>query len=256
MANKVRTTLLDGLPASYQKFFREWRHGKQTPVHYIAEEGKWKRNPETGEIKLIQNKPLPLTYPAEFDEGLWGGETIVRGFLKRHPLRRRVPHFWFPSLQKNVLYSEILDKHLEIVVTPRTLRLIDQHYGFDRYILETPPQDLKSLLGIRLKRTLLLALVRKDFLQDNPAKQAEVYEKYKKYIIPEEEAEWYGLTLKEAIEKMKKTQEPKQPVVKQPLKIKFRNEFIEELKARKVEGITMEPKNDSWTKMLNPFKSS
>ena len=87
-------------------------------------------------MKVIQNKPLPLTYPKEFNDGLWGGEAIVRGFQKRHPLRRRVPHFWFPSLQKSVVYSEILDKHMEITVTPRTLRLIDQHYGFDNYILE------------------------------------------------------------------------------------------------------------------------
>ena len=30
--------------------------------------------------KVIQNKPLPLTYPKEFNDGLWGGEAIVRGF--------------------------------------------------------------------------------------------------------------------------------------------------------------------------------
>ena len=85
---------------------------------------------------MVQNVPLPLKYPAEFDNGLWGGEAVVQGFIKRHQLRRRVPRFWFPTLQKAVLYSEILDKHFEVVVTARTLRLIDQHYGFDRYILE------------------------------------------------------------------------------------------------------------------------
>jgi len=60
-------------------------------------------------------------------------------FISRHPLRRRVPHFWFPLLQKSVFYSEILDKYLEITVTPRTNRLVDQHYGFDNYILEVYP---------------------------------------------------------------------------------------------------------------------
>lgn len=85
---------------------------------------------------MIQNKPILLTYPKEFDEGLWGGEAVVRGFQKRKQLQRRVPHFWFPTLQKSVLYSEMLDKYMEITVTPRTLKLIDQHYGFDSYILE------------------------------------------------------------------------------------------------------------------------
>ena len=86
--------------------------------------------------KIIQNKPIPLTYPKEFENGLWGGEALVRGFQKRKQLQRRVPHFWFPSLIKSVLHSEILDKRMEITVTHRTLRLVDQHYVFDSYILE------------------------------------------------------------------------------------------------------------------------
>lgn len=77
-----------------------------------------------------------LTYPKEFDFGLWGGEAVVQGFEKRHKLRRRVPHFWFPTLQKAVFYSEMLDKHFETVATKRTLEVVDKHYGFDSYILE------------------------------------------------------------------------------------------------------------------------
>nr|CAG4637439.1 EOG090X0GHI [Ceriodaphnia reticulata] len=251
---KHRTTILSRLPVCYQKFFKEWKYGAQTPVHFKPEEGKWKRNPETGEVKIVQNKPLPLTYPKEFDQGLWGGEAIVRGFLKRHQLRRRVPHFWFPTLQKSVLYSEILDKYLEVVVTPRTLRLVDQHYGFDSYILETPPQDLKSNLGIKLKRTLLLALAKKDFLPNNPSKKEELLKKYQKHILPEEEAEWYGLTLPEALEKLGKAE--KVVVERKPLKLKFREEFIEQLKEKQLEessaGSKSPSTSSSWN--LNPFK--
>ncbi|KAI9557549.1 hypothetical protein GHT06_017377 [Daphnia sinensis] len=250
-AIKSRTTILNRLPECYQKFFKEWKYGHQAAVHYIPVEGKWKRNSETGEVKRIQNKPIPLTYPKEFDEGLWGGEAIVRGFEKRHQLRRRVPHFWFPMLQKSVLYSEILDKHMEIVVTPRTLRLVDQHYGFDNYILQTPPQDLKSNLGIKLKRTLLLALATQDFLPNNTAKREELLKKYQKHILPVEEAEWYGLTLSEALEKLGKHEEV--PIQKIPLKVKFREEFIEQLKEKQTEVAATSPKS-SWTDTLNPFK--
>lgn len=250
-AIKPKTTILNRLPACYQKFFREWKYGQQAAVHYIPQEGKWKRNPETGEVKIIQNKPIPLTYPKEFDDGLWGGEAIVRGFEKRHQLRRRVPHFWFPTLQKSVLHSEILDKHMEIVVTPRTLCLVDQHYGFDNFILQTPPQDLKSNLGIKLKRTLLLALATQNFLPNNTAKREELLQKYQKHILPVEEAEWYGLTLSEALEKLGKQEEV--PIQKIPLKIKFREEFIEQLKEKQTEVNPTGPKS-SWTDTLNPFK--
>lgn len=42
------------------------------------------------------------------------------------------------------MYSEILDKHMKITVTERTCRLIDQHFGLDLYLLETPEIDLAS----------------------------------------------------------------------------------------------------------------
>jgi len=255
MPLKFRSTILDTLPVCYRQFFKQWKYAKPTAVHYQPEEGNWKRIPETGQVVPIQNKPLPLTYPAEFDNGLWGGEAVVKGFIKRHPLRRRVAHFWFPTLQKAVFYSEILDKHFEIVVTPRTLRLVDQHYGFDSYILETPPQDLKSLLGLRIKRTLLLALARKDFLSDNPTKRDEVYEKYKKHIIPEEEAEWYGLSLKEAIEKMKQMQSSA-PIKRQPLKNRFREEFVEMLKTRENQVEEVPKEESSWFSSFKPFNKS
>nr|CAG4642875.1 EOG090X0GHI [Evadne anonyx] len=232
MPLKFRSTVLDTLPVCYQQFFKQWKYAQPTAVHYQPEEGTWKRIPETGQVVPIQNKPLPLSYPAEFDQGLWGGEAVVKGFIKRHPLRRRVAHFWFPTLQKAVFHSEILDQHFEIVVTPRTLRLVDQHFGFDNYILETPPQDLKSLLGLKIKRTLLLALARKDFLPDNPSKRDWVYDKYKKHIIPEEEAEWYGLSLKEAIDKMKQAQTSESSETSNPGKHGRKLQLKQNLKAK------------------------
>ena len=32
---------------------------------------------------LVNKRPIPFSYPAEFDDGLWGGEAVVKGFQKR-----------------------------------------------------------------------------------------------------------------------------------------------------------------------------
>nr|CAG4643573.1 EOG090X0GHI [Ilyocryptus agilis] len=250
---KGRHTILDRLPAFYRNFFKEWKYGKQTPVHYRPEEGKWKRIPETGEVRRIQNRPLPLIYPEEFQLGLWGGEAVVKGFTKKKELVRRHPHYWVPALQKSVVHSEMLDQYMEVIVTPRTLRLIDQHHGFDNYILESSPQDLKSNMGIKLKRKLLLALATKEFLPNNPVKREELLEKYKKHILPLEDAEWYGLTLPEALEKLKQIEAAVTEVPKQPLKNKFREEFIQQLKEKQT---TESSTKSSWTTMFNPFKTN
>lgn len=84
----------------------------------------------------MQNVPIPLLFPNECHQALWGGEGVVQGFQKRHPRRRRVPHYWFPTLHRTVIYSEILNKHMTTVVTQRALNLIHENYGLDHYILK------------------------------------------------------------------------------------------------------------------------
>lgn len=84
----------------------------------------------------IQNVPIPLKFPAEYDSQLWGGEGVVQGFEKREEYNRRVPHFWVPHLKRTVIYSEVLDKYISVVVTNRALNLIHSNYGFDHYLLK------------------------------------------------------------------------------------------------------------------------
>lgn len=67
---------------------------------------------------------------------MWGGEGVVQGFQKRDKYRRRVPHFWVPILKRSVVYSEILNKYISVVVTDRTINLINSNYGFDHYLLK------------------------------------------------------------------------------------------------------------------------
>lgn len=83
---------------------------------------------------MYVSKPYLETISKEY--GLWGGEGIINSSLKKNLLRRSVPPFLSPAINKTVVYSEILDKHLEIKVSRNTQFLIDYAYGFDGYILE------------------------------------------------------------------------------------------------------------------------
>ncbi|XP_078200295.1 large ribosomal subunit protein bL28m isoform X2 [Callithrix jacchus] len=128
-------------------------------------------------------------------------------------LSKRLKKVWKPQLFDRELYSEILDKKFTVTVTMRTLDLIDEAYGFDFYILKTPKEDLCSKFGMDLKRGMLLRLARQDpqLHPEDPERRAAIYDKYKEFVIPEEEAEWVGLTLEEAIEKQRLLEE-KDPV--------------------------------------------
>ncbi|XP_034174916.1 mitochondrial ribosomal protein L28 [Osmia lignaria lignaria] len=245
------------LPAEYKKFWKEWKLQQPAAVHYIKEEGTYIRNEETEEVRPVQNVPLRLHFPKEFHEGLWGGEAVVQGFKKKHRYARRAPHFWFPTLRKSVVYSEILDKHMNAVVTNRTINLIHEHYGFDHYLLKTPACDLKSELALKLKREILIALADKTLYPNDPVKKEEIYNKYKEYLTAytREEIEWYGLTFTEACKKWTKLNEQMQQI--QPLKLKYRSELIAKLKEEEVKKAEeqLEKSSISWNVKWNPFSS-
>lgn len=68
------------LPAAYKKFWNEWKVLKPAAVHFIPQEGKWKRDEFTGETLPIQNIPIPLKFPKEVHDGIWGGEAVIKGY--------------------------------------------------------------------------------------------------------------------------------------------------------------------------------
>ncbi|XP_068210749.1 large ribosomal subunit protein bL28m [Palaemon carinicauda] len=242
---------LSKTPEHYQKFYWEWKRAPRTPVHYIPETGNFKKLP-TGFVQQIEDVPVHVLQPKELHEGIWGGEAVIKGFRKRKETIRRTPRFWVPALQSTVFYSEILDKYLDIVVTKRTLKLVDECYGFDNYIMKTSPADLMSELALKIKREMLLTLSRGTLYPDNPAKREEILEKYKEYMIPEEEAEWYGLNLREAGTKLKILEAVKPA----PLKHAFRKEFIEYLKNNEGEVLKEsqeQSSSTSWLASVNPF---
>lgn len=122
------------LPKAYQKFYYEW-HEPASPVHYIPKAGKYERDDSTGIVKPIQNVAIPLMYPKEFQRYLMGGEAIVKGFRKTLR-KRRFPHFWIPNLHRQAVYSEIMNKHMEVTMTDRVIHLIHHYQGFDEYIMQ------------------------------------------------------------------------------------------------------------------------
>ncbi|KAL0120254.1 hypothetical protein PUN28_008132 [Cardiocondyla obscurior] len=246
------------LPEAYKKFWREWKLTQPAAVHYIKKEGTYIRNDETEEVFPVQNVPLPLLYPKEINNGIWGGEAIVQGFKKKGMFKRRVPHFWFPHLKKSIVYTEVLDTYMRVVVTHRTIKLIHENYGFDHYLLKTPACDLRSELALKLKRQILIALADKTLYPDNPEKRTEVYAKYEQYLsaYTREEIEWYGLTFEEACKKWKALNE----TTPQPLKIQYRSELIAKLKENKIkeaENVDVVSSGEtSWLNKLNPFTTS
>lgn len=77
-----------------------------------------------------------MLHPKESHQHIWGGEGVVQGFTIKAKYKRRVPHFWMPVLKRTVVYSEVLDKHISVIVTDRTIHLINSNYGFDHYLLK------------------------------------------------------------------------------------------------------------------------
>ncbi|CAG9859297.1 unnamed protein product [Phyllotreta striolata] len=251
------------LPESYKKFYREWKLTTPTAVHYTPEDGRWKRNEVTGEVSPVQNIPIPVFFPKESDDQLWGGEGVVQGFQQRSHLSRRVPHFWIPMLKRSVVYSEVLDKYISVVVTDRALRLINAHYGFDHYILKTPACDLQSLLAVSLKRKILQDLQNGcPSYAERPDKQKDVLDQYKKYLdaYTPEEIEWYGYSLAQAVSKFKVQQEKEKEESTVPFKQIFRAQLIEKLKAASLDESNNQMKEleegnsaTSWLSKINPF---
>lgn len=242
------------LPLHYKIQYTETWMKTPEPVHYVKETRKFVPD-ENGLPVRVQQIPIELTFPVEADHGLWGGEGFIAGLRKKRNkmFKPRVPKIWMPYLTRRVLYSEILDKYFDVTVTLRTLNLIDECFGFDNYILKTHQIDLKSKLGMTLKREMLIALAKKSFYPNDPELHAAVYEKYKKFEIPLEEAEWVGLSLQEAERKQHEIEEAERADTLKPLKCSFADTLLEDIKAMDLN----EAKNKKGVfEMINPFKKS
>lgn len=140
------------LPEAYRKFYYEWNETPM-PVHYIPRAGRYHRDELTGLVTPVQNVPLKLKYPAEFDKCLLGGEAVIKGFYKSKPRVRKFPHFWIPTIRRMVIYSEILNKHMEVLATDRVLQLIHHYKGFDEYIMQVNDDNnqVRTFIALQIR---------------------------------------------------------------------------------------------------------
>uniref|UniRef100_A0A0K0D2P2 Dolichyl-diphosphooligosaccharide--protein glycosyltransferase subunit 2 n=1 Tax=Angiostrongylus cantonensis TaxID=6313 RepID=A0A0K0D2P2_ANGCA len=228
-------SIVHRLPKHYCKRYWDNLLRDVAPVHYRPPASRLYWDPIRNVEIEAENYPLLVIYPPEADEGLWGGEGVVKGWKESRPYTKKkilprhwVPRLYFPALKTHVLYSEILDKHMKITVTERALRLIEQNFGLDYYILRTPEIDLASKLGNRLKREMLLTLANNACYLDNDERRNYIMRKYAEFVMPAEEAEWVGLDLNEAARKQQDIEEQQ---VSEPLKFKYERELVSRLRA-------------------------
>ncbi|XP_032366448.1 large ribosomal subunit protein bL28m isoform X2 [Etheostoma spectabile] len=230
-ALKLKQGIYARLPKHYLKSLEQ---KEPSPVHWRTQGVQYRANPKTKQKERVQDVPIPIYYPPHSQDGLWGGEGWISGFryANNDKMSTRLKKTWKPQLFKRELYSEILDHKFTITVTARTLDLIDAAFGFDFYILNTSKEDLNSKLGMDLKRAMLLRLARREteLYPSDPVKREKVYNKYKQFEIPEEEAEWLGLSLEEAVEKQRQL-EHKEP---EPLFKACVEELVKELHVQKL----------------------
>lgn len=200
------------------------------PVHWIPDTRKYTYD-KHGTRVPVQNHPIHVRYPAQCNKGLWAGEGIVVCYAKKEVKKPRdifsprIPKWYNPLVVNRVLYSEILDRWLTIPCTNRAMDLIDDAFGLDHYILKTSERDLNSKLGMDLKREMLVALAKKSLYPNDLEKREKIYNRYKQYEIPLEEAEWVGLSISEALDKARRLEEAR-PVV--PLKTILTEQFIKD----------------------------
>jgi len=218
------------LPLHYKRRYIEKFMIEPQAVHHAVDSRKYIADRYGNPIR-VQNVPIPVVFPREADQGLWGGEGIVAGFRKKadDAMKPRNARIWLPHLTKRVLYSEILNRWMAITVTRRTLDLIDAACGLDGYILATPENEMRSKFGMSLKRELLRALAEKSMYPNDPAKRDFIYEKYRKYEIPADELEWIGLSLYEAEQRQHQIEEAERLRNLRPLKDVFADELADRL---------------------------
>lgn len=179
----------------------------------------------------VNDPPINVVYPPEADHGIWGGEGIVKGFVKkRNFYGNYYSTWWYPTFYQSIHYSEILDKHMRVVVTERTNRLVDKMEGFDNYLLKTPVEDLKSRLALRLRRKLLISLALEDYYPDDEKMHRYIKEKYSQFKMPIEQAEWFGLTTVEALTKQKQLDALNLAEERRPMKELYTQQLLDEIK--------------------------
>lgn len=84
---KLKQGIYSRLPQHYLKSIE---NKEPTAVHWRPLGVLHRVNPTTGHKERVQDVPIPMYYPPESQDGLWGGEGWIRGF--RYANNDKVSH--------------------------------------------------------------------------------------------------------------------------------------------------------------------
>lgn len=76
-ALKLKQGIYTRLPEHYLKSLEP---KTPTPVHWKPLGVQYRLNPKTGQKERVQDVPIPIYYPPESQDGLWGGEGWISGY--------------------------------------------------------------------------------------------------------------------------------------------------------------------------------
>ncbi|MEQ2204760.1 hypothetical protein XENOCAPTIV_018118 [Xenoophorus captivus] len=76
-ALKLKQGIYARLPKHYLKSLEQ---KEPTPVHWRPLGVQYRANPKTGLKERVQDVPIPIYYPPQSQDGLWGGEGWITGY--------------------------------------------------------------------------------------------------------------------------------------------------------------------------------
>lgn len=100
-ALKLKQGIYARLPKHYLKSLEQ---KEPTPVHWKPLGVEYRRNPKTGHKERVQDVPIPIYYPPQSQDGLWGGEGWISGFRYANNDKVSLHNIDFPSLVLFVVF--------------------------------------------------------------------------------------------------------------------------------------------------------
>ena len=122
--------------------------------------------------------------------GLYGGQRIQFGNNVGEKIQVKTRRSWHPNVVRRKLFSQALDRTVQVRVTTRTLRTIEKHGGLDEYLLGEKAARIRELgeSGWWLRWAIM----------QTPAVRKRFAEERARLGIPEEAAEQPEVELAEA----------------------------------------------------------
>ncbi|KAH0632089.1 hypothetical protein JD844_020152 [Phrynosoma platyrhinos] len=228
-ARRLRGGLLARLPGHYLRALEA--EEAEEAVHWrpLPREAQFARNPASGRReRRQQDVPVPVFRPPESQEGLWGGEGWVSGFRyangdkvgrggRRRRRRRRRTGRRGPRAAGS-------PRGADSALAPALLQLSAR-------VRKTwkPQLFYRQLYSEILDRRLTVTVTARTLDQIDAAFGFDAYI-LKEFVIPEEEAEWVGLSLEEAVEKQRLL-EKKDPI---PLFKLYAEELVQQFQEQRL----------------------